>query len=187
MTTIASLWLPILLSGVLVWIASAIAWTVMPHHKTDWKALPDEESARKALKPQNLSPGQYVVPHAASMAATKDPTYLQKYQEGPVAYLTVVPSGAPTMGGKMVGSFVMYLVVGVVVAYLAGRTLEPGTAYLQVFRITSTAAWIAYAFGGISDSIWFGRPWSVTAKNFVDALVYALLTGGTFGWLWPSA
>jgi hypothetical protein len=187
MVTIASLWLPILLSAVLVWIASAIVWMALPHHKTDWKPLPDEEALRSALNAQQTGTGQFLVPFAASQAATKDPEYTRKRNEGPVGFLTLTPPGAEGMGGKMAGSFVYYLVVGVMVAYLAGRTLGPGTQYLAVFRIVSTTAWLAYAFAIVPESIWFGRPWSTTIKHMADGLAYALITAGTFGWLWPSA
>ncbi len=186
MVTIASLWLPILLSAVFVWIASALVWTVMPHHKKDWKPLPDENAAQAALRPQNLSPGQYTVPFVGSSAAMKDPEVTRKLQEGPVGYLTIIPSGVPTMGGKMAASFVFYVVVGVMLAYIAGRTLGPGAEYLRVFQITGTVAWLTYAFAVVPESIWFGRPWSVTFKGVLDGLAYSLLTAGTFGWLWPA-
>ena len=36
------------------------------------------------------------------------------------------------------------------------------------------------------DSIWYKKKWSTTVKNTIDGLIYGLLTGGTFGWLWPN-
>lgn len=187
MVALTSLWLPILLSAVLVWIASAIAWTVLPHHKKDFRGLPDEDAVRSALRMQNLTPGQYMIPKAHGGAAMKDPEVARKFVEGPVGYLTVVAPGAPSMGKAMALSFVNYVVVGVVVAYLAGRTLPAGTDYLQVFRVVGTAAWLAHGFALLPDAIWFGRPWSTTGKSLIDALVYGLLTAGVFGWLWPAA
>lgn len=184
MITIASLWLPILLSAVIVWIASALVWTVLPHHKKHWKPVSREEEARSALK--NLPPGLYTVPHVESQAAMRNPEIVRKMQEGPIAYITIIPSGTITMGGKMAASFVYYLVVGVVVAYVASRTLAPGTEYLRVFQIVGTTAWLAYAFAVVPDSIWFGKPWSFTIKHFIDTLAYALLTAGIFGWRWPA-
>ena len=59
MVTIGALWLPILLSAVAVWVASAIIWMVMPYHKSDFRKLPDEDAALRALTPQGLVPGQY--------------------------------------------------------------------------------------------------------------------------------
>ena len=43
------------------------------------------------------------------------------------------------------------------------------------------SAWLAYAWASPSDSIWKGKPWSVTARAMFDGLVYASLTAGIFG------
>jgi len=83
--------------------------------------------------------------------------------------------------------FVHCLVVGVFVAYLGWHAKSAGTAYLEVFRITGTAALLGYAVGFFHESIWKGQAWSVTAKFMFDGLIYALVTAGTFGWLWPHA
>ena len=53
------------------------------------------------------------------------------------------------------------------------------------FRFVGCTAFIGYAVALWQNSIWFKRKWSTTAKNTFDGLVYALLTAGTFGWLWP--
>ena len=92
----------------------------------------------------------------------------------------------PSMGKNMVISLIFYLVVGIFVAYLASRFLSIGTEYLTVFRLTGTVAFVAYGMGIIPDAIWFGRPWGAVVKNLLDALLYALLTAGVFGWLWPN-
>lgn len=47
-------------------------------------------------------------------------------------------------------------------------------------------AFLGYVPGLWQDSIWYGRKWSTTLKNTLDGIVYALLTAGTFGWLWPG-
>lgn len=183
MIPIASLWLPILLSAAIVFIASAAVWMLLPHHRGEWKGLPNEEAARAALK--GTPPGQYVLPYAAP-DNMKDPAYLKKREEGPTAWLTVVPSGSRGMGAQLAGSFVYYLLVSALAAYLAGRTLSPGTPYLQVFRVVGTVTWAAYGWGVVTDGIWFGKPWSSVFKHLADALLYGLLTAGTFGWLWPK-
>ena len=186
MVTIGALWLPILLSAIAVWVASAIIWMAMPHHKSDWRKLPDEGAARRALTPQGLVPGQYSIPYAITHEDLKDPETIRKFEEGPVGILTVVRPGMPTMGSKIMLSFVFYLVISMVVAYLVSRTLDPGADYLAVFRVTGTVTWLAYGTATVPDAIWFGRPWSGIVKGLLDALVFALLTAGFFGWLWPA-
>lgn len=184
MIAITSLWLPIVLAAVLVWIASALVWTIMPHRRHEFAGLPDEEAARRALR---AAPGEYVIPYARDAGVMKDPGYLRKMEEGPVAFVRVLPPGRPDMVKPMALSLLYYLIVGVVVAYLSSRTLEPGAHYLSVFRVTGAVAWTAYFFGAVPDSIWFGKPWTSTAKLFVESLAYACLTAGAFGSLWPES
>jgi len=105
---------------------------------------------------------------------------------GLVAFVTVMPSGIPSMGRPLATWFVFCLVMGVFVAYLTGLTLAPGTDYMRVFRIASTVAFLGYAGSAATESIWKGQPWSTTFKNIFDGLVYSLVTAGFFGWLWPS-
>ena len=108
-----------------------------------------------------------------------------KYKEGPVAMMTVFPNGTPALP-KFLGIWFVYcLVISFFVAYLAGRTMTPGAPYPAVFRAAGTAAFLAYGLSQLSNGIWKGQPWSVTLKEVIDGLLYGLLTGGTFGWLWP--
>ena len=181
--TILSLWLPILASAVAAFIAGAVIWMAMPWHKKDWGKTPDEEAVRAALK--GCPPGAYTVPNCPDAAAFKDPEMQQKMIDGPQAFLTVVPSGLPAMGGKLVKMFAYNIVVAVVCAYMVSRTLEPGADYLAIFRISGTVAFIAYGLAEAIASIWKAQRWSTTARHMIDGLFYALLTGGTFGWLWP--
>ena len=185
MVTIGTLWMPILVSAVLVFIASFLAWVVSPHHKSDWKKLPDEEAVRAAMNKEKLEPGQYMVPHAADQSAMADESYLLKCTEGPVGILTIRTPGPPAMGKPIAMSFIYYVVISVVVAYVTGRTLGADADYLAVFRIAGVVAWLAYAGACFQAANWFGRPLGPTLKEVGDGLVYALLTAGAFGWLWP--
>jgi hypothetical protein len=182
--SLLDLWLPILLSAVFVFVASSIVWMVLPWHRRDWIALPDEEKVRAALK--GLSPGQYLVPWC-ERSRMKDPDYQRKVQEGPIAFLIVRPAGKPGMGRQMGLWFAWTIVVSLLVAYVASRTLAPGTDYLEVFRIAGTVAWLTYAGATVTEAIWFGRSWRMVLGLQVDGLIYGLLTAGVFGWLWPGS
>ena len=184
MVTLGSLWLAILLAAVVVWIASAVIWTALPHHRKDFARLASEEEARSLLR--GTPPGMYSLPHAESDAALKDPHYVAKMNEGPVGFLTVMPSGPPAMGGRMVRSFLFFLLVAFVFAYLASNYVPAGVSYIQVFRFAAVTSWMAFGFAYVQESVWFGRPWSNSARHLVDAFVYGLLIGGVFGWLWPT-
>jgi hypothetical protein len=170
-----TLWQPILLSAVLAFIAGGAIWMVMPWHKNDWKKSGDEEAVRAALK--GLAPGQYSVPNCEDQKAFADPEMQQRFKDGPTGFITIIPSGLPTMGGAY------NLIVAIVCAYFVSRTAAPDADYLAIFRISGTVAFVAYGMSYVQESIWFGRPWSATVKTFLDALIYSVLTGGAFGWL----
>jgi hypothetical protein len=188
MVPLSSLWLPILLSSVFVWIASALAWTLLPHHKSDFHGLPDEEALRRALLETKTGPGLYPIPYCEGSKAMGSEETLKKLEEGPVGILTLRAPGKPSMGLPMALSFVYYLVVGVFVAYVTAVAVEPAPhQYLTVFRVAGTTAIVAYCGALIPRSVWFGHPWGATVKECLDGVVYGLLTAGTFGWLWPAA
>jgi len=175
-------WLPILVSAVVVFIASAAVWMAFKWHDSDFHKTDDEEAVRAALS--GASPGYYLLPFCKQDPdMLKDEAVRQKFIDGPQAYITVIPNGVPQMGGKLLGSFVYYLFVGALCAYILSLTTSPDASYLDVFRVTCTVAWIAYGVAYIQDSVWFGRPRSMTMKSLLDALIYGLLTGGVFGWL----
>ncbi len=179
--TIMTLWLPILVGTIVTFITGAIIWMAMPWHKTDFSATTDEEDVRAALK--DLAPGQYVVPFAKDREEMASPEMTEKYRKGPVGFLTIVPSGEQPMGGKLLLNFGYNLIVAIIAAYFVSRTLNVGADYLAVFRIAGTVGFVAYGMAYFQESIWFGRPWSTTAKSLVDALIYGALLGGVFGWL----
>jgi len=185
MVTIGSLWAPIVVSAIIVFIASALMWMVLPHHRGDYQQLPGENEIRDMLRKQKPSPGLYLIPYAKDQKERQQPEMVKKLEEGPVGMLTLMKPGKPAMGKSMAQSFVYNLLVSFFVAYLAGRTLPPGTHYLAVFRLAGTVAVLAYACALIPGGIWWGRPWRAVATEAFDGFVYGLLTAGTFGWLWP--
>ena len=179
--SIIDFWLPILVSAVFVFIASAAVWMAFKWHNSDFRKSDNEEAVRAALS--GSKPGVLMVPFCTNPGELKDPELAKKFADGPQAYITVVPNGMPAMGGKLLGSFVFYIFVGALCAYFLVMTGTADAEYLEVFRMTCTVAWIAYGVAYMQDSIWFGRPWSNTMKSLLDALIYGLLTGGVFGWL----
>ncbi len=185
MVTIPELWVPILLSAVLVFLASSVIHMFLGYHSGDQAAVPSEDQVRAALRTASIPPGDYAIPRAGSMKEMSDPDFIAKQEEGPVALLTVLPRGPIRMGPLLGKWFGFLVVVGLVVAYLSGRVLGPEAAYLDVFRVAGTVAFAAYALGEWPQSIWFGRKWSTTLKNTLDGFIYAFLTAGVFGWLWP--
>jgi hypothetical protein len=186
MVDLLSLWLPILLSAVLVFVASSVLHMALPIHKGDYGQLPGEDEVLAAMRERGVQPGQYMFPHASSMKDLASPEMVAKFERGPVGTTVVIPSGPPTMGKNLVQWFVFSVVVSIFVAYIAGLGLSRGTEYMMVFRMTGAIAFLGYAFSHAVDSIWKGLSWGVTVKFMFDGLVYSLVTAGTFAWLWPT-
>jgi len=185
MVGLTSLWLPILVSSVIVFVVSSIIHMGPFWHRSDFPKLANEDRLMDALRPLAPPPGDYMVPRPSGSAEMRSPEFAEKMKKGPVMVFTVIPSGPPTMTKSLVQWFVFCLVVGIFAAYVAGRALPAGTPYLRVFQLAGATAFIAYSVALWPMSIWYHRAWSATAKSTLDGLIYALFTAGTFGWLWP--
>ena len=186
MVSVVSLAIPILLSAVIVFVASSIIHMVLQIHRGDFRKVPDEDNVMEALRRFKIGPGDYVMPHPGSPAAMSDPAFLAKRDKGPIAVMTVLPPGPPAMAMNLAQWFLFCVLVSVFVAYITGRALQPGAHYLEVFRFAGASAFMGYSLGVIPQSIWYKKAWSTTIKVVADGLVYGLLTAGTFGWLWPA-
>jgi len=185
MVSLTALWLPVLVSAAVVFIASSIMHTVLGYHNSDFKKLQDEDKFRDAVRPLNFPPGDYMVPNCDPKERGSD-AFKEKLKNGPVALMTVYPNQEFKMGSSLVQWFIYCLVVGVFAAYIAGHALPAGAHYLSVFRFAGCTAFAAYSLAVLQGPIWYKTSWATTTKNVFDGLVYALLTAGVFGWLWPA-
>ena len=185
MVPIMSLWIPILLSAVFVFVASFILLLVLPFQRHDLRKLAKEDEVMSALRGFNIAPGDYAIPCAGSPATMNTPEFKAKLARGPVAFMTIGPGRSPSMAQPLALWFVYSVVVSIFAAYIAGRALGPGIDYLQVFRFAGCTAFLGYSMALAQHSIWYQRNWGTTIRSMIDGLIYGLLTAGTFGWLWP--
>lgn len=186
MVPLTSLWLPILLSAIAVFVASSIMHMVLPFHRSDYHPLPREDEFLDAFGKLDVPAGDYVFPFAGSPKAMKDPAFQEKWKRGPIGMMTVmVPE--PGMGmGKSLGLWFVYCVVAsLFAAYVAGHALQAGASFRQVVRFAGITAFASYALALWQNTIWFKRAWITTLKSNIDAVIYSLLTALIFGWLWP--
>jgi len=184
---IGSLWLPVLVSALVVFVASFILHMVLKYHKSDIKPLPNEAAVRDAIGKGSPTPGLYFSPYCSDHSQMNDPAIKQMFEKGPVAMITIVQNGAPKMSKHLSLWFAFCLLVSFVAAYVARHTLHPGDDGMLVARITGTVAFAGYALSHVSDSIWKAQPWGNTVRALIDGLIYALLTAGVFCLLWPAA
>jgi hypothetical protein len=185
MVSIPSLWLPILVSAAVVFLASWVIHMFLPYHRSDFAKVPSEDQVQEALRKFNIAPGDYMIPCGGGPDAMKSPEFKERIQKGPVVIMTVFRPGSMNMGPYLAQWFVYCVVVSIFAAYITGRSESPMSPTLSVFRFAGCTAFIAYSIALWQDSIWYQRKWSTTIKNTIDGLVYGLLTACVFGWLWP--
>lgn len=186
MTEFTSLWLPILVSSVAVFFASFLVWMVLGHHKADIKKLPDEQAFIDRISDLNIPPGTYMWPNCNTAEEMKSPEYMNRYKTGPWGSINVI-GNMPSFGRNLTLTFLFYLVVGVFVAYITGEARRPGAGFGPVFQIASSVAILAYCAGSIPGAIFFGKPVRFMFTDFVDGVVYGLMTGLIFALMWPAA
>ena len=186
MVSVMSLLIPIGLSAVFVFIASSVIHMVLAAwHRNDLKKFADEDAVLNALRPLNLPPGNYLLPKADSVKHMQSPEFQARVKAGPVGFITIREGWNFNMGGTLAQWFVYSLVVSLFAGYVAGVAFGPGTEYLRIMQVAGSVAFVGYSMAQAHESIWWGRNWGWTIRNMIDGLLYGLLTGGTFGWLWP--
>jgi hypothetical protein len=183
--TLIGLWLPIVVSAVLVFVASSLIWMVLGADKWHVRRLADEDAVREVLLKQSVAAGMYSIPYGTERSR-KEAAFREKLEKGPVAVLTVRRPGLPNMGAFLGGWFLYLLLVSYVVALVCGHAFARGTPFMRVFRVAGAVAFAAYSLGNIPNAIWWGRPWRSALKEVGDGVVYALLTAATFAWRWPD-
>lgn len=139
------------------------------------------------LRKSGITPGNYAFPDARTRAAMQSEKVQKAWKEGPVGHLSVWPTPL-TMGGKLVTTFFVYLIVSTLIAYLTRVALPPtpGSAdFAKVFQVAATAGILAYCFSHIPSAIWWSSYKRTIAANIIDGVLYAAITGVIFAWRWP--
>jgi hypothetical protein len=182
-TALSSLWLPIILSGAALFLASWAAWMLLPHHKPEWRGLPNEDAFLSSVRGEGIPPGQYMFPYACTPEDWKTEEFQNRVKSGPNGTLAIW-NGPPNMGINMVCTLAFFTIASFVIAYLAGIALEPGEAFMKVFQFVGTAGILTYGTANILNGIWFGRK---MIADIIDGVLYGLITGLIFAALWPGS
>jgi len=183
MAFLALLWLPIVVSAVLVFVVSAASHMLVPYRRREWAHAASEDALQAALK--GAAPGLYAFPMPAEPRARGQAEAMQRWAVGPSGWLAVLPPGPLSMGRNLGLSFLVNLLVSFMAAYVAAHALGPAANGRAVFRLVGTLGTLAYGVGTIYEAIWYWRPWRTLAMNALDALAYGLAMAGAFALLWP--
>jgi hypothetical protein len=186
MCPMVAYWQPILLSAVFCFIGSSIIHMFLPIHKHEYKKLGDKENVvLDAVRSWGLTGGMYMFP-GYDPQNHNSPEGKERFAKGPWGVI-LLRDKSWSMGPLLVMWFFNLLIISVLVAYVARHAGLEGKPYAKVFQVVGATAFLAYGGNALTDCIWKGRTWNTLPGAVFDAIVYACLTGGTFGWLWPKA
>ncbi len=185
MTPLSALWLPILLSAVFVFVASSIIHMAPLWHRTDFPKMAQEDAVLEALRPLAIPPGDYMIPRPGGREEMKSAAFREKLKQGPVMVATVMPNGTFSMGRSLSLWFVYLLVVELFAALIGSHAMAPGATFRRAFRFTGAVSFVGYVLALWQTTIWYRRAFSTAVKDTIDGLIYAVIAGVTFGWLWP--
>lgn len=186
MTPLGALWLPVVLSAVAVFVVSSVIHMFSPWHKHDFGTLRDEAGVMAALRQFDLRPDDYMAPRAESMDDMRSEEFKAKRLRGPAFIMTVFPPTADfSMTPNLVKWFIYLIIVSAAAACVAGSAVRAGAPAHTVFHYTALVSFLTYTGGLFPASIWYQKRWSTTLKSAMDSLIYGLVTGGIFLWLWP--
>jgi hypothetical protein len=184
--SLMQLWIPIVGSAVLTWIASGLFHMLIKHHNSDYQKLENEDDVADAVGRGSPKLGLHHFPHCADMSEMASESMQERFKKGPIGMVIIFPNGLPNMG-KLLGQQLVYFLLGsTLIAYCASFALPAGSDFSTVFRVFSSIGFAAYGWATIPFSIWFGFQWSMTVKYLIDALIYAVIVAATFAWLWPA-
>src|SRR5690348_13066302 len=128
--SLVSLWLPIVLSAVFVFIASTLINMLLKFwHAPDYRKFSNEDEISAAIRNGNpAAPGQYALPYCTP-EAMRDPAMQEKLNQGPVGMVYLRRPGAMNMGASLLQWFLFCLLVALFCALIARS--EEHTSELQ--------------------------------------------------------
>jgi len=183
MAVLVHLWLPILLSTIVVFALSAASHMVLPWRRNEWGRITDAGALQGAIR--GLGPGQYAFPAAPDAKQQMRKDWMERWAAGPSGWLTIARPGPIRMGQNMALSFLVFLFVSFVEAYLAAHMVGTPARFRLVARVVGTVGFMSLGVGSIFNSIWYHRPWRAYCADLVDAVLFAAAMAIVFGLLWP--
>ncbi|MFO0935727.1 MAG: hypothetical protein U0798_04315 [Gemmataceae bacterium] len=177
---LSSLVLPIVISGVALFIASFVSWMVLHLHNEDWKKFPNEDAVMSAVG-ANAAEGNYMVPGMTHRSEMMTPEFQQKFKTGPRFTMTILPM--TNMGRNLGLTFVYFLAISFTLGYLGSIAFQPGASFMNVFRFIFTASLPMFLAGYLAHSIWFRIR---VVGHIIESIAYAVIVGLIFAGMWPK-
>lgn len=177
----------VMLAAGLVWLASAASWMALPHHRGEYRRVGDEAALRRALRALSLRRGQYLMPWLEDWDEVSTPEGRRRFVDGPVAFLTILPSRVPSIRRHLLLTLAYYMLVNTGIVVALAFALPPGADYRSVFAPAAVIGLLAHGSAVIPEAIWYGKPWVNVLRSLIDALAFALLGAGALAGTWPQS
>lgn len=186
MVGLDELWLAIMIAAPCVFFASAIMWMLLPHHKQDIRFLQSEESLISAITPLAIKPGLYMFPNCEHAKDMKTEAFQAKWSAGPWGTINIMGK-QPNFALNLAKTFLTFLVITVLVAYLTGVGVGAGAGFGEVFGLALGAGVLGHCMGGLPNDFFLGKPTRFIVTTFIDGVVYALITAFILASMWPGS
>lgn len=181
MEFLTALWLPIIIIAAVLFVASFVAWVILPHHFGDWKKLDKEQEFMDAVSGLNIPAGNYMYPGTHTKEEQNSDEFRERYMKGPRGVLSTW--APPNMGVNLGLTFVFFLVTTAIIAYITLAALGRGAEFMKVFQIAGAIGVLTHASSGVLNAIWFRRR---IIMDVVDGVVYGIIIGLIFALMWPA-
>ncbi len=187
MSAIALLWMPILVTAVLIFIASTMIHMVFKWHNADYQKLTNEDDVRAVVHASSAEPGQYMIPYCVDMKEMGGEVMMKKFNDGPVAFLTVRKNGTPAMGSTLFQWFIFTIVIASFAGWIAMSVFSGKADARAAGQMVGLISFLAYGAGSVPLGIWLGKSWGSVAKDLLDAVIYGVISWLVFAWCWPAS
>lgn len=183
-----------IVAGVLIFIWSSLAHTVLPIGAMGISTTANEDAVLATLRANLSGPGFYFIPGHQIMqmeqASGSDRQRLMndwqtKYGGGPWATIVYHPSGASLMEPRqLVGEFLSDLVAGLILAFallMAATRVRSFIGRVFFVLLLGLLPWIIVDF---SNWNWYGLPFKYEIGQLLDQGIGAALAGVALAWIY---
>jgi hypothetical protein len=169
-----------IVGGIILFIWSALAWTVLPLHKSSLHNISNEDAVISSLQTNLDAQALYVFPGRPDPSAGQPAmdAWTEKAMRGPVGLIVYSPQGTDPM---MVGQFIVGIIIDIMAALLAAWFLSRSTARTAPFLTKVVFCGVLGIFISFASYIplwnWMTYPLDYTTGMVADAVLGWLLAG----------
>ena len=168
-----------LIGGIVLFLWSAISWTIFPWQKAQMGSFADEKEVQSTIMDNVKGSGLYVLPNLNAYANKSNEMADAKARmsTGPFVVAAVSVEGRnPNMAGSLLASLIVKIVAACLVTWLLLQV--PNRNYNQSVKFVTVAGVAIALLAALPNAIWFGFP-----GPFVMGSIFEMIVGWFFAGL----